>query len=392
MVAMSPRVFVNRFRQRRPKYSVAQRDALVWLKEAHTQAECSSLAKSGGQLDVSEFRQGLEEALNRYGCGERQIATRSSQNRDFTHTDWANMEIYSVSESPRGKGTAARSEFFEREVGYVFDDLIEWGEPPADIVHVTCTGYTAPSAAQRLVSNRAWGTATRVTHVYHMGCYAAFPALRIAAGLCQAPAPLRAKGLPRVDIAHTELCTLHLNPLEHTPEQLVVQSLFADGFIVYSVTTQQDAHPCFEVLALDEAVVPDSGESMRWVYSDWGMRMTLARDVPARLMGTLEPFVDNLFSRASVSQLERRSASFAIHPGGPKILSGAARLLHLEEDQVAHSRAILLECGNMSSATVPHIWQLMLTDERVPPGRVVVSLAFGPGLTMCGAVMRKVAT
>jgi predicted naringenin-chalcone synthase len=35
----------------------------------------------------------------------------------------------------------------------------------------------------------------------------------------------------RVDIVHTELCSLHLQPLRHEAEQLVIQSLFADGCI-----------------------------------------------------------------------------------------------------------------------------------------------------------------
>ena len=86
-----------------------------------------------------------------------------------------------------------------------------------------------PSAAQRLVAAKGWGAATRVTHAYHMGCYAAFPALRMAAGFLSAPDSLRASGLKRVDVVHTEMCSLHMNPLHHAAEQLVVQSLFADG-------------------------------------------------------------------------------------------------------------------------------------------------------------------
>ena len=66
-----------------------------------------------------------------------------------------------------------------------------------------------------------------MTHAYHMGCYAAMPALRIAAGFV-------ATGSRRVDSSHTELCSLHLDPTDHRLEQLVVQSLFADGLIRYS--------------------------------------------------------------------------------------------------------------------------------------------------------------
>jgi predicted naringenin-chalcone synthase len=66
-------------------------------------------------------------------------------------------------------------------------------------------------------------------------------------------------------------------------------------------------------------------------------------------------------------------------------------MLRLEEPQLEHSRRVLRERGNMSSATLPHIWFELANDASVRAGTYVVSLAFGPGLTMCGAVLRKTA-
>jgi predicted naringenin-chalcone synthase len=56
---------------------------------------------------------------------------------------------------------------------------------------------------------------------------------------------------------------------------------------------------------------------------------------------------------------------------------------------VAHSRAVLKACGNMSSATLPHVWAGMLTDAEVLPDTLITSLAFGPGLTLYGTMLRK---
>ena len=55
-------------------------------------------------------------------------------------------------------------------------------DPPSDVVHVSCTGYVSPSAVQRLIERKHWNVRTQATQVYHMGCYAALPALRVAAG------------------------------------------------------------------------------------------------------------------------------------------------------------------------------------------------------------------
>jgi predicted naringenin-chalcone synthase len=49
----------------------------------------------------------------------------------------------------------------------------------------------------------------------------------------------------------------------------------------------------------------------------------------------------------------------------------------------------LLRYGNMSSATLPHIWSGLLDDAACLPGTLVASFAFGPGLTVCGALFRK---
>jgi predicted naringenin-chalcone synthase len=222
-----------------------------------------------------------------------------------------------------------------------------------------------------------------------MGCYAAVPAVRIASSYLAAGAATRNQ---TVDIVHTELCSLHVDPLIHTPEQFVIQSLFADGFIAYSLRS----HPvgggtaCFELLGTASALIPLSTDCMQWLSSSFGMQMVLSRDVPDRIAGSLTAFLARLVTDSSLDMAEVRTARFSVHPGGPKILDFVQRHLSLEEGQLHHSRLVLAMRGNMSSATLPHIWQNLLEDSSVRVGELVVSLAFGPGLTICGTVMRKV--
>ncbi len=295
-----------------------------------------------------------------------------------------------MTQHPRGLGTAARSRLFAETVDAYFErEFAEETAAPSDLIHVTCTGYVAPSGAQRVVANKGWGDRTRVTHAYHMGCYAAFPAIRLAAGALSLPASLAAERAERrVDIAHTELCTLHLDPSEHSPEQLVVQSLFGDGFVRYSLREGGEA-PGLEVLALSEQILPDSAQSMGWACGDFGMHMTLARDVPDRIAGALRGFVLELFAKAGLSVSDLRGAVAAVHPGGPKIIDRVREVLELSDTQVAASRAVLFDYGNMSSATLPHVWARVLADTDVPVGTPILSLAFGPGLTVCGGIFRK---
>ena len=54
-----------------------------------------------------------------------------------------------------------------------------------------------------------------------------------------------------------------------------------------------------------------------------------------------------------------------------------------------HTNRVLCNYGNMSSATLPHIWESMLEDDRIQDGTPIVGLAFGPGLSICGTILEK---
>jgi predicted naringenin-chalcone synthase len=213
------------------------------------------------------------------------------------------------------------------------------------------------------------------------------PAIRMAAGFVE-------RGKARVDIVHTELCTLHMDPSQHLPEQLVVQTLFADGLIRYSVSRAAEGGAIpkgLELIATREEIVPGTGDAMTWMVSDFGMQMTLSRKVPDHIRAGLGPFLDSLAASAELTTAELfEQALFAIHPGGPRIIDEIAEHLGLRPEQVQASNAILSNYGNMSSATLPHVWKAVLEDETVPPGTMIVSLAFGPGLTIAGALLRKI--
>ena len=145
-----------------------------------------------------------------------------------------------------------------------------------------------------------------------------------------------------------------------------------------------------EVLAIHEEMLPDTAEEMTWVLRDYGMSMTLGRAVPRIIEKEVPAFVQRLSDAASLGDARRWLADCwcAVHPGGPLIVDVVAEQLDLEPRQVRHSNEVLKRRGNMSSATLPHIWSALLEEPEARPGQLILSLAFGPGLTMCGSVMR----
>jgi len=381
---------LTRFVATRPPYAVSQTHSLEWLARAHACAEAS--IEGLDDADREAFGDRLARLIRRAGCSPDSIARRASVLPDFTACESDGAEPNALYDDPRtdgshgayphGRSAAVRNELFARAVErYFAHEYAGERDAPDDLIHVTCTGYVSPSGAQKLVAARGWGARTRVTHAYHMGCYAALPAVRIAAGFV-------ASGSERVDIVHTELCSLHLDPSDHRLEQLVVQSLFADGLIRYAMTASDDG-PGLLPLSACEIVLPDSADAMSWVGSEWGMQMTLARDVPERIAAELRGFVLELYRRAGLELDALKRSVLAVHPGGPRIIDRVREVLELAPAQVETSREVLLDHGNMSSATLPHIWMRLLADPRVPRGTLIPSLAFGPGLTVAGTLLEK---
>ena len=382
-----------------PRQQFQQGEALDWLARVHARAE--AVVRGNGDLELATAQK-IRKLISRFGCDETRIGTRGVENGDTGRTDFERMDVYRIAaptgdsgpylEGAIGSGMLKRTQVFAHAVLGVMERMYPLGpvpsEGPAHIIHVTCTGYSSPSAAQAIVDLRGWQGHTDVTHAYHMGCYASLPAVRMAEGFV-------AVNQQAVDIVHTEMCSLHLNPLDYSPEQLVVNSLFADGFIKYTVAPADEAGRAgLEVQAVHEFLIPGTRDCMTWVAADWGMKMSLSRDVPHHVSGNIEGFLDALLSRAGFDTVEeraalRRSAIFAIHPGGPRIIDATQKLLELSEEQIAHSKEILFKHGNMSSATLPHIWNAVLSDPEIAAGRHLISLAFGPGLTIFGAVLRK---
>lgn len=342
----------------RPKTEMPQEQVLRWLAKAHAQAD--------SQSDPSPFHTKIQERLFRLGLGPEKVQSRGIEIADCCHHDWTAMSIYNLAHNPKGYSLNERSSYFDQTVSAIFDQFyLNDACLPSHVIHVTCTGYTSPSGAQKLVSKKGGGAI--VTHAYHMGCYASIPAIRMARGV---------KGT--TDIVHTEICSLHLNPSLHDMEQLVVQSLFADGFIKYSV--QENGHQGLAVLNILEEMIPESTHAMSWKIEEWGHKMTIGKDVPILIANALPGFVQKLTQGLCL----KHDAFFAIHPGGPKVIEHVAKILNLEPWQYAASVDIMQKYGNMSSATLPHIWARLA--QEVPDGANIVSLAYGPGLTVVGGV------
>ena len=276
----------------------------------------------------------------------------------------------------RGSGILERTQFFaqvarQRLETYYPDSTSR----PDHLVHVSCTGYISPSAAQSLVNKRGWSGKTAVTHAYHMGCYASIPAIRAAAGLLALPR--NAASPPSGSTSFTP-SSVHCIWIRWStrPSKPWCKASSADGHVRYSCLARATRPSGRKRTGprgpgVHEYIVPGTESSMSWQTADWGMKMTLSRDVP-RQVGDALPGSSGSYRRPahepSGLSLEEASdaAVFAVHPGGPKIIDFVQDKLKLQDAQVRQSadKCSASSWGNMSSATLPHVWK---ADPRPRP-------------------------
>ncbi|MGA4837371.1 type III polyketide synthase [Streptomyces sp. G45] len=257
------------------------------------------------------------------------------------------------------------------------------GVDAADIGSFTmasCTGYAGPTPEMLLAKRFGLPVHLRRTFVGHMGCYAAFNALKVGLDSVAArPGELAI-------VSCCEVCSVHVRP-EMTKEQVVVHSLFGDGAAAVLLGADDGVGPA--IVRTHTETHYATPEAMTWRVRDDAFRMTLSAYVPAILAGAVETFVENLLRPVG---LRRQDVSqWGIHPGGPKIIDLIGARLELTEAHLAASRHVLASRGNCSSATILLILEQLLSGRhgQAPrAGEFGVLMAFGPGLTMESALVR----
>jgi predicted naringenin-chalcone synthase len=235
------------------------------------------------------------------------------------------------------------------------------------LVTVSCTGFHAPGVDLALIRELSLPDTVQRTHVGYMGCHGALNGLRVAGAFADAD--------PRsvILLCAVELCSVHYH-FGWDPQKMIANALFADGAaaVVGSASGPADA---WRLAANGSVVLPDSADAMTWSIGEHGFEMTLSKRVPVLIAKHLRPWLcrwlaDNGLNIEDIT-------SWAVHPGGPKILDEVESALSLPANATAIAREVFAEYGNMSSPTVLFILQRM---RRTQAPRPCVALAFGPGL------------
>ncbi|MCZ2340861.1 MAG: type III polyketide synthase [Bacteroidales bacterium] len=244
------------------------------------------------------------------------------------------------------------------------------------LVTVSCTGFAAPGVDLALIQELGLRPTVERTQVGFMGCHGALNGLRVA------HAYARADPQARVLVCAVELCSLHYHSGDDA-DKAVANAIFADGAAAVVGTGGDATSEHWQVAATGSCLIPHSATDMHWRIGDHGFEMGLSKRIPGLIVRHLRPWMESWLRENGLSLEE--VGSWAVHPGGPKILSAVEESLELPPQATAMSRELYAECGNMSSPTVLFVLDRLRADHAARP---CVALGFGPGLVAEAVLFR----
>lgn len=287
-------------------------------------------------------------------------------------------EAYRWEETEHGPTLAERMALYEEHaaplaIRSATAALADGDLDPASVTHlvtISCTGFEAPGVDRALIEGLGLSPDTQRVHVGFMGCHGALNGLRVAHGLAAVePGAV-------VLVVATELCSLHY-AWGWDPERLVGNALFGDGSaaLVGVAEPRPRGGRDWRLAATGSRLLPDSAHLMTWRLRDHGFEMTLSAELPGLVETHLKGWLTDWLAKRDYALSD--IGSWAVHPGGPKILTSVENALGLDKTVTQVSRDVLGAHGNMSSATV-----LFLLDRLRNAGAAgpTVMLGFGPGI------------
>lgn len=255
----------------------------------------------------------------------------------------------------------------------------------SDVTHVvfaSCTGFANPGPDYHIIRELGLRNDTQRYILGFMGCYAAFPALRMAAQFCEADPHAV------VLVVCLELCTLHMQ-IDARPDNILANSLFADGAAaaIVSARAPESSRPAFALRGFASALLPAGEAEMAWDIGNEGFNIVLSSYVPDIIGANVQQFTSSLLRKHDLTLTDIQE--WAVHPGGRSILDKVQQSLRLPENALEASRSVLADYGNMSSATVMFVLKELMENAETDRA-MTMAMAFGPGLTVETAVLERI--
>lgn len=237
------------------------------------------------------------------------------------------------------------------------------------IITTSCTGFMIPSVDAYLVNELGLRRDVVRLPVTEMGCAGG------TSGLIYANDFLKSNPGKIAVLLTMEIPSITFQKNDFSPENLVSTAIFSDGFAC--AVLKGDDGPGAHILDTDMYHFHEGTHLMGFNLVNSGLKIVLDKEVPNAIEGHFEdiflPFLKrNEFKIEDIHH-------YMFHPGGKKIINMVSDYISDFGKDISESKWVLNNHGNMSSATIMHIFERVTSNREIKDGELGYMLAFGPG-------------
>jgi len=239
------------------------------------------------------------------------------------------------------------------------------------IITVSCTGIMIPSVDAYLINNLKLKQDIVRLPITEMGCVAG------VSGMIYAKNFLKANPNKRAAVIAVESPTSTFQLDDYSMTNIVSAAIFGDG-CACTILSSYPEEEGPEII--DEAMYHfyDAEHMMGFALKNTGLQMILDKEVPDKISHHFPDIVHPFLARNNMDIADLDHLIF--HPGGKKIVQTVEDLFGKLGKNIDHTKAVLRDYGNMSSATVLYVLEKFM-QEGVKKGETGLMLSFGPGFT-----------
>lgn len=239
------------------------------------------------------------------------------------------------------------------------------------IITVSCTGIMIPSVDAYLINKLGMKQDIVRLPVTEMGCVAGI------SGMIYAKNFLKANPDKRAAVIAVESPTSTFQLDDYSMVNIVSAAIFGDGCACAILSSYPDEKGP-EIM--DESMYHfyEAEHLMGFELRNSGLQMVLDKEVPDKIIAHFPHFIYPFLERNHLTIDDIDHLIF--HPGGKKIVQAVEELFGSLGKNIDHTKAVLREYGNMSSATVLYVLERFMV-QGVKKGDIGLMLSFGPGFT-----------
>ena len=242
-----------------------------------------------------------------------------------------------------------------------------------DLIFISTTGLSTPSLDALIINEMRLNKHINRVPVFGLGCGGG------TSGMAKANTLAKANPDAVVLLVAVELCSLTLIKTDYSKSNFIGSSLFSDGIAACIIKGDNHKQSDIQVnyVTASSKLYYDSLEVMGWEFQNEGFKVVFSKDIPTfihqNILSDITEFLNKHHLQLSDIQ------NFIFHPGGKKVLDAYVDSLKVEGDFLKHTREVMNNYGNMSSASVLYVLEKFIS-EGFTDGYGLM-LAMGPGFS-----------